>query len=341
MTESGLKEREIIRRLVGQLGQSKRGLPLGFDDDVSAYQVSGRNWLVLKTDTLVGSTDIPPGMSLEQASRKAIVAVVSDFAAKGVQPLGLSFALGLRPPVSPSMVNDIALGIKKGAGEYGCKIMGGDTGESRDLFIDCTGFGFAQPQKVIRRQGAKPGDTVAVTGPFGKTTAGLQILLSRNKALARRFPRLVDSITYPAAKLSTGLKLAATGVVNCSIDSSDGLAWSLHEIARLNRVNIVLDRVPVAPESRVYAERLGLDEDQLALYGGEEYELVLTIERNEFPSLKKKIPTLIDIGTVENGRAEVLIRSEESVERVEPRGWEHFDKYPGSLVSSGPRLGQA
>lgn len=328
MTESGLKEREIISRLVGQLGQSNREVPLGFDDDVSAYQVSGRNWLILKTDSLVGSTDIPPGMNLEQASRKAIVAVVSDFAAKGVQPIGLLFALGLPPPVTPKIVDDIARGIKRGAREYGCKIIGGDTGASRDLFFDCMGFGFAQPQKVIRRYGAKEGDTVAVSGPFGRTSAGLQILLSRNRALARRFPRLVDSIFHPVARLSTGLKLAATGSVNCSIDSSDGLAWSLHEIAQLNRINIVLDRVPVAPEARIYAERLGLNEVRLALYGGEEYELVLTVERNEFPSLKKKIPTLIDIGTVEAGPGEVLVRSEESVERVEPKGWEHFGKNP-------------
>lgn len=337
MRESGLKEREIVRGLVGRLGISKRELPLGFDDDVSVYKVSGRNWLVLKTDSLVGSTDIPSGMSLEQASRKAIVAVVSDFAAKGVRPIGLLFALGLRPPVTPKMVDDIARGIKKGAREYGCKVLGGDTGESRDLFIDCIGFGFAEPQTIIRRHGARLGDTVAVTGLFGRTTAGLQILLSRNKVLARRFPRLVDSIIHPAARLSTGLKLAATGAVNCSIDSSDGLAWSLHELARLNRVNIVLDRVPVAPESRVYADRLGLDEDELALYGGEEYELVLTVERNQFPSLKKKIPSLIDIGIVEAGRGEVLLRSEESVERVEPRGWEHFEKYPRSLIDGAPK----
>ena len=324
MTGTGLGERAIVRALTRRFEQPRSKLPLGFDDDVSAFPVSPRKWLILKTDSLVGSTDIPPGMSLRQASRKAVVATVSDFAAKGVQPSGLLISLALHPPVRPSMIREIAAGINEAAREYHCKVIGGDTGESTDLLIDCIGFGFGDSKSVIRRDGARLGDVIAVTGEFGKTAAGLRILLSKEKALARRFPRLVRSVVHPVARLQTGIKLANTRMVNCSIDSSDGLVWSLHEIARLSQIRMILEKVPVAYAVESYAAERSLDADAMALYGGEEYELVLTIPTKNFPILKRKIPSLIRIGTVEKGRGQVILRRRGRDRLLEPRGWEHM-----------------
>src|SRR5713226_9256192 len=143
MVKTGLTEREIIGVLKRRF-DSKPKLPLGFDDDVAAFPISRSRLLVLKTDMFVGSTDVPPGMTLGQAARKAVVAKVSDFAAKGVQPRGLLVSLGLAPPVSRSIVNEIASGLEKGAREYHCRIIGGDTSETDDLVIDCVGFGFTE-----------------------------------------------------------------------------------------------------------------------------------------------------------------------------------------------------
>ena len=280
--------------------------------------------MILKTDSLVGSTDIPPGMSLRQASRKAVVATVSDFAAKGVQPSGLLISLALHPPVGPGMIREIATGINEAAREYHCEVIGGDTGESTDFLIDCIGFGFANSRMVIRRDGARPGDVIAVTGEFGKTAAGLEILLSREKALARRFPELVRSVTYPVARLQTGIRLAKTHMVNSSIDSSDGLVWSLHEIARLSRVKMVLEKVPVASGVASYATKRSLDADAMALYGGEEYELVLTIPSKKFAILNRKIPSLTKIGIVQKGGGQVILRHQGRERLLEPRGWEHM-----------------
>jgi len=324
MAKTGLGEREIIQQLTRRFAQSGPKLPLGFDDDVSVFPISSRSWLVLKTDSLVGSTDVPPGMSLEQASRKAIVATVSDFAAKGVQPVGLLISLSLRPPVSRRIASEIARGIFKASGEYHTRVIGGDTGESKDLIIDCIGFGLTQPRRLIRRDRAKPGDIIMVTGNFGKTMAGLRILLSKRKKPAARFRSLVYSVIHPVARLETGLKLAMTGIVNSSIDSSDGLAWSLHEIARLSKVKMVLEKIPIAREAKVYAEEEGLDPEALALYGGEEYELVLTTRKESFVPLKRKFPSLIRIGTVEKGNGEVFVRSRGELRRVKPHGWEHM-----------------
>src|SRR5438034_5360107 len=147
MTNTGLGERQIIRILTRRFATSQPSLPLGFDDDVAVFPFSRNRWIVLKTDMLFGHTDVPPGMSLEQAARKAVVATVSDFAAKGVQPLGLLISLGLTPPVGPRIVNEIAKGLNQAAREYDCRILGGDTGESDDLVIDCIGFGLAEPKR--------------------------------------------------------------------------------------------------------------------------------------------------------------------------------------------------
>ncbi len=326
MPKTGLTEREIIA-IFKRRFDSKPKLPLGFDDDVAAFPISRSRLLVLKTDMFVGSTDVPPGMTLAQAARKAVVATVSDFAAKGVQPRGLLVSLGLAPPVSLPTVSEIASGLKEGAREYGCRILGGDTSETDDLVIDCIGFGFAKTRRILPRDGAKPGDIVAVTGDFGSTSAGLRILLGKKRLWPRRFSKLVYSVLHPAAKLETGLKLARTGFVNSSIDSSDGLAWSLHEIARLSSVNIVVERIPIARDVEIFAQEERLSAEKLALFGGEEYELVLTVQKDRFASLKRKVPSLLRIGTVEKGRGQVWAQFGDRMVGVEPRGYDHF-RYP-------------
>jgi thiamine-monophosphate kinase len=324
MKRTGLGERDIIRRLTERFAKSGNRLPLGFEDDVAAYPMTRQQLLVLKTDTLVGSTDVPPGMGLKEASRKAVVSTISDFAAKGVQPAGLLISLALPSPVSSQMVNELASGIQSACEEYHCRVIGGDTGESSDLLIDCIGFGFAQADRIMRRDGARPGDVIAVTGTFGRTGAGLKILLSRKKALIRKFPGLVGSVMHPRARLNAGLRLADSGMVNSSIDSSDGLAWSLHEIARVSKVSMFLDRVPVAPEVRTFADQEGLNFQQLSLYGGEEYELVVTIPEENFARVKRAAGSLIRIGTVEKGQGKVAVMSAGKVSEIEARGWEHM-----------------
>ena len=112
--------------------------------------------------------------------------------------------------------------------------------------------------------------------------------------------------------------------MNSSIDSSDGLAWSLHEIARLSEVSIFLEEIPVAQEAKVFARENGLVPEELALFGGEEYELVLTIKKDRFESLKRKIPSLQRIGTVKSGLGDVIMDYRGKNRRVEPRGYEHF-----------------
>src|SRR5438128_4435527 len=230
-----LTEHEIIRILTNQfVGQP--GTPLGFDDDVSAIPFSPKTWIIVKTDMLIGSTDIPPGMTVQEAARKAVVATVSDFAAKGVQPRALMVSLGLPAPARDEIVRQVARGLGQAAREYDCKIIGGDTNQAKDLVIDIVGVGLAKPKELVRRDGARPGDVVAVTGSFGKSSAGLRILMSKQKTDFAKYPSLVRAARLPEARLTQGIILAKSDGASSSIDSSDGLAWSLHQIAQASMV---------------------------------------------------------------------------------------------------------
>lgn len=325
MKNIGLSEREIIAVLRAEF-EIKPRLPLGFDDDVASYPIGKSRQLVVKTDMLVGRTDVPPGMTIRQAARKSVVATISDFAAKGVKPIVLMIGLGLTPPVKLRTVSEIARGLGEAAQEYGCRIIGGDTSETKDLIIDCVGLGLAGNGKIIPRNGAKPGDIVAVTGDFGKTTAGLQILNSKSKKEIGEYPTLVQAILRPTARLQVGLRLAKTGYVNGSIDSSDGLAWSLSEIARLSKVNIVIEKVPVAKAAEKFANVHRLDLEEMTFYGGEEYELVLAISKDRFDSMKDLVPGLRKIGRVEKGPGKVSLVKNTGLVSIEPRGYQHFER---------------
>ena len=271
-----LGEKEVIRIIASLLEMPETIIPFG--DDVSALSIDGDNVAVLKTDMLVGRTDVPPGMSLRQAARKAVVMNVSDFAAKGVKPLVMLVSLGLPRNLKEEDVREIGAGLNEGAREYDAYVIGGDTNEASDLIISCSLLGFSSKERLVSRGGARPGDIVAVTGEFGKTSAGLKILLEDLSVPKRIEKALKESVLRPKARLKEGLTLSRTGGLTASIDSSDGLAWSLYELSDASDVGFVIDYVPIAEEAVRFAEMYGLDPWELSLYGGEEYELVVTIK---------------------------------------------------------------
>src|SRR2546428_11475338 len=318
-----LTEREIIRIITNQFA-GERSVPLGFSDDVSSIPLSSKTWIIVKTDMLVGSTDVPPGMTIREAARKAVVATISDFATKGVKPQALMVSIGLPAPAKKTTVHDIARGLGQAAREYDCKIIGGDTNQADDLVIDIIGVGVAKPKELVRRDGARPGDVVAVTGSFGKASAGLRILMSRQKTDFAKYPSLVRAARLPEARLAQGITLAKSHGASSSIDSSDGMAWSLHQVAQASMVGINLHTIPVAAEVESFAKEHRLSALELALYGGEEYELVVTIKPQSFNKLKRRVPSLKKIGTVEKKRFGVAAQIRGKQVTVEARGWQHF-----------------
>jgi len=298
-----------------------------FGDDVSAVDIGNGKLAVLKTDMLVGKTDVPPSMNLWQAARKAVVMNISDLAAKGVKPIALLASIGIPRSFTKKDIQQIGKGLNAGAREYNAYVLGGDTNEASDLVISCTAFGIVQKRYLMKRSGAKPDDLVAVTGLFGKTSSGLKILLKNLTAPLDIKKELVDAVLKPQARLKEGLALAQTHAVTASIDSSDGLAWSLHEISRTNNIGFVIDNLPVAHEAEEFAKIHGLDPVELSLYGGEEYELVVTVKPELWEKAKKameKVGTsLTKIGRATKENA-LLLRTREKTIPLEARGWEHF-----------------
>jgi thiamine-monophosphate kinase len=298
-----------------------------FGDDVSAVSIGDGQVAVLKMDMLVGKTDIPRGMSLWQAARKAVVMNVSDFAAKGVQPVAVLASLGLPRNFMRKDYEEIAKGLNAGAREYGAYIIGGDTGEASDLVVSIQLFGTSQRKGLLLRKGAKVGDIVAVTGFFGKSSAGLRLLLDNCSASHALRDVLVGAVCMPKARLREGLELRGSGGVTSSIDSSDGLAWCLHELAAKSGVGFSITGLPVADEVRRFAEFNGLDPYEFALYGGEEYELVVTVNPKRWIEAESAVEavggSLLPIGKATRDR-EVILDIDGEKHVVEARGYEHF-----------------
>ena len=321
-----LGERRIIETILRYLDLPPN-MPVSFGDDVSAVDLGHGKLAVIKTDMLVGKTDVPSGMSFWQAARKAVVMNISDLAAKGVQPIAILASLGVPRGLTKSDIEEIGKGLNAGAREYNAHVLGGDTNEASDLIISCTAFGTCQKRFLVKRSGAKQGDLVAVTGFFGKPPAGLKILLERLSVPKKLEEALVDSILMPQARLKEGLALAQTRAVTASIDSSDGLAWSLHEISRASNVGFFIDNLPVAKEAEEFAEIHNLNPTELCLYGGEEYELVLTIKPELWEKANAAVHhvggSLIRIGKVTREKSMLLKRKEKTI-LIEARGWEHF-----------------
>jgi thiamine-monophosphate kinase len=327
-TVKTLGEHKIIQIIQSHLTPMPN-IPISFGDDVSAVSLNHKLCAILKTDMLVSKTDAPKKMTLFQAAKKAIVMNISDFASKGVQPIAALVGLGLPRTFTQKDVKEIAEGLNTAAREYGTYIIGGDTGEATDLVISVSLFGTAEKSKLMLRSGARPGDTLAVTGSFGKSSSGLRLLLGDFRASADLRQELLKTVFLPKAQLAQGLALSKCGVISASIDSSDGLAWSLHEIGRLSSVGFILNRIPVAKEVFEFAELNSLDAYELALYGGEEYELVVTVKPKKWNYASAAIEAvggqLLPIGKVTEGH-EVLADFDGKKQVIEARGWEHFKK---------------
>ncbi|HET7149717.1 MAG TPA: thiamine-phosphate kinase [Candidatus Nitrosopolaris sp.] len=329
---SVLNERAIIDIFVSNLGL--RGNNGRRDDDVSI--VSLRNMkrmksLIIKCDMLVESTDVPQGMYPWQIARKSISACVSDLSAKGIKPYVSVISVGIPKKYSKTEIEDLANGFQIASKEFGVKIVGGDTNESKELIIDCSMIGFSENyvSELPGRNGAKPGDLVVVSGEFGYTLSGLKILTKKATASGEFKNNAITSVKKPKPAQKFGISLAK--YFSASMDSSDGLSITLYELARQSNANFVIDNIPSAKGVFNFARNNHLDYKRLIFCGGEEYEIVGTISR---ANLKKAKATarrlnlkLLIIGKVEKGESKVFLLDRKTGKRVqlENTGYVHLN----------------
>jgi thiamine-monophosphate kinase len=303
------------------------GMPLPFWDDAMAVDLGDDRAAVLNTDMLIWETDVPRGMTPYQAARKAVVMNFSDLGAKGVQPQGFLASLGIPRDLEVEAIEEMARGFEAGAREYGGYVIGGDTNEASDIIISGVAIGVARKDTIIKRDGARPGDILATTGPFGLTAAAFKVLLEGKEPPEGLRESLVESVYSPIARVREGIALAESGAETSSIDSSDGLAMSLYDLSKSSDVGFRVEALPIPPEVEAYAEHHGLDSEELALYGGEEYELVFTVEEGRLKDAQEALEAvgceLLELGIATRETGIVMLR--DRVEKtIEKRGWEHF-----------------
>ncbi len=319
-----LDEFEIIRIIVDTIGQPKPKFSR-IGDDV-AYLPKKRGKVVIKSDMLVEKTDVPRGMDLWQVSRKSIVMCVSDFSAKGVVPSAALISLGIPRGMKESEIRELARGFKIAKEEFGIEILGGDTNEADCIITDCCMIGFAD--KIVERKGAKPGDLVITSGFFGYSSSGLKIMLNDLKTNPEFKERAISSVVMPNPRLRLGVALAKRNLMSSSIDSSDGLALSLHEIVINSKVGIEINDLPTTDDVKNFAETNHLSLNDLVLYGGEEYEIVATIPKDkldEAQRLAKRMgERIIPIGKVTDDFPKVRLLLDEREIEIERKGWIHL-----------------
>jgi thiamine-monophosphate kinase len=313
-------EYDIIKAITSRQDRLPRGYePIG--DDVALVPAGKEDEkVVLKCDMLVERTDVPPGMGWRRAIRKAVAMCISDFAAKGVCPTAFMASLGLPKGTRKEQIEALAVGLADASKEWGVRLVGGDTNEADMLVIDCAMIGFAK--SIVRRDTADPGEYIFTTGNFGKTAAGLKILLDGAKADPRFRREAISSVYLPRPNLKIGTAIARH--ISSSIDSSDGLAISLHTISELSGIGMSLEILPYAKDLERFASSNSYDAKELALYGGEEYEIVGTVSKRNLPKAVKEARSLggelIVIGKTTKAEGVVF----RDGRRIEKKGWIHL-----------------
>ncbi|WP_437590560.1 thiamine-phosphate kinase [Sorangium sp. So ce1000] len=258
-------------------------------------------------------------LGFEDLGYRATMAAASDLAAMGARPVGLLAALVLPPSVSDDELGALARGQRAACDEIGTAVIGGNLSRGGEISITTTALGVAA--HPLRRDGARPGDTLAVAGPVGLAAAGFA-LLDRGIAPASAAAELaIQAFRRPVARIDAGLRAAARA--RAAIDVSDGLVADVAHLARASGVRALLDPAAlVGAELRDVAALLGVDALDLALYGGEDYAVVVAGpdvgELAGFVAIGRCVPH-------EEGASDVaLLGPGGHVTSVEVRGYDHF-----------------
>lgn len=252
-------------------------------DDAAVLALDADQSLVVTTDVLVDEVHFSDRtMTPEDVGWRAAAANLSDLAAMGASPLGITVGLSLPGDTPLSWVERLYQGLNDCLQQYNTSILGGDVCRSSVITVAITAFGQVLPSRIIRRSVAQPGDSIIVTGSHGAARAGLELLLQPESGQHLRPAEresLIQAHRHPQPRLD--VLPALWEVVGESrvagMDSSDGLADAIVQICRCSQVGAKVERnsIPLMSALRQFVP----SEPALkwALYGGEDFELVLCL----------------------------------------------------------------
>jgi len=287
----GQTEPRTVRELgeFGLIARISRGIPrasewvvAGIGDDTAALRLCPGFLLLATCDVQVeGVHFILDRTTPELLGRKALAVNLSDVAAMGGIPRFGLVSLGLPPSTPVAMVDGLYEGLRAEADEFGVTLVGGNISSTRGgIFIDITLLGEVEPDRVLYRSSAKPGDSLIVTGYLGDSAGGLALILDSALAVPLEVAEtLLLAHRRPTPRVAAGRAVAATGLAHAMIDLSDGLAGDLGHVAEASGVGGVVwaDRLPISPELRALGRLLDRDPLEWALRGGEDYELLVVV----------------------------------------------------------------
>ncbi|MEZ5334637.1 MAG: thiamine-phosphate kinase [Methanolobus sp.] len=274
---SEIGERALIKRLSGILNSGcNPDICIGSGaDDCAVIDISDDEYMVVTTDMLHRTTDFPEQMTPWQIGWMSAAVNFSDVASMGARPIGFLSSMGFSKDTDVSFVEDISRGMDDCAKFCGTSVIGGDIDTHEELTINGTALGKVKKSEILTRKGAKVGDKVCVTGFAGSAGAALHAIMNNMDVP----DNLIDKLLTPIPRVNEAMKLAESGGVTCMMDTSDGLAMSLHDLADLNCVGFQINEeaLPIQPE---LCEYVTPDEDlqmDFALYTGGDFELLFTV----------------------------------------------------------------
>lgn len=340
---SSLREFELIRLLHRHFGRTDSSIIRGIGEDAAIVKTSPRDSLLVTTDLLAESIHFDLATTgFDDVGYRAAVANLSDIAAMGGTPRFLLVALAVPARRRTAQIVALYRGLMKACRPYDVYLIGGDTSASRrGLFLSITLLGTMPAKQALTRNGARIGDLIYVTGTLGDSRAGLALLMAAKKrgrrftpplhAGDRRDRFLIQRHLRPTARIAEGRFLAMKRLASAAIDLSDGLSGDLRHLCEQSGVGaeVLLPMLPISPACRAYAQQRSLDPTQLALSGGEDYELLFTVPRRKRSTLDRLARSrgfrMTCIGVITPRRAGIMGRKLDGTKRpLRVTSYEHF-----------------
>ncbi len=335
---SELGEFGLIEKIAEGISAENTGTIKGIGDDAAVISVEEGKLSLLSTDMLIEGIHFDLSyMPLQHLGYKAITVNVSDIAAMNGTPKQVTVSLGLSNRFSVEAVDVLYEGMRAAAKAYGVDIVGGDTTASPGgLIISVSVLGEVNAKNVVYRNTAKKDDILCVTGDLGGAYVGLQIL-EREKQEFMANPDMqpqIDKYEYvvgrqlrPKARMDIVHELGDLGIVpTAMIDVSDGLVSEVFHLCKNSGlgVSIYEDKLPIDKQTYETAAEFNIDPNTCALNGGEDYELLFTINQEDFEKIKnhQDIHTIGYMHEKEKGR--VIVTRNEQVFELKTQGWKHF-----------------
>ncbi len=305
----------------------------GIGDDCAVIGPYENKVFMITTDLLLEDVHfILEKISPEHLGEKAVVVNLSDISAMGGKPRHIFVSLAIPKHISVDFLYSIYRGIKAICRKYDVNILGGDTCSSPErLFINVTVIGEAPEKEILYRNGARPGDAIYLTGNIGDAAAGLLLIREKASAPEHLASPLIKAHNRPEPFLEVGRMVARSKLASSMIDLSDGLASDLQRICEESNVGAQLRQytLPLSKELRAIAEMNGFDPYGLALSGGEDYSLLITVPKKNamrFQDMfeKAKRSQLFHVGEITKEEGIAIIRQDGKKVQLDVTGFDHF-----------------